>query len=117
MTNFDAVLFDLDFTLCHSDQDEEIVLAEVFERASIELDANPNDVVHVGDSLRADVAGARPRHRFRVGPLRGTNHDSHARTDVHAPVARGISEYSVKISGIRRLSPTCSSSPRSPTEP
>jgi len=51
MTNLDAILFDLDSTLCLSDQDYETVLAEAFDRVSVEPYCTISDLVAVSDEI------------------------------------------------------------------
>jgi HAD superfamily hydrolase (TIGR01509 family) len=51
MTYFDAVLFDLDATLCVSDQDEEALLAEAFDRVSVEPYCTLDDIIAAVDDI------------------------------------------------------------------
>ncbi|SIQ77590.1 putative hydrolase of the HAD superfamily [Haladaptatus litoreus] len=60
MTNIDAVLFDLDSTLCVSDQDEEAVLAEAFDRASVEQYCTVTDIIAAVD----DITTPKTPHEF-----------------------------------------------------
>lgn len=60
MTDFDAILFDLDSTLCVSDQDSEAVLAEAFDRVSVEQYCTVADLVAVSD----DIPTAETSHEF-----------------------------------------------------
>ena len=51
MTDLDAILFDLDSTLCVSDQDEEALVAEAFDRVSVEQYCTLDDIVAAVDGI------------------------------------------------------------------
>lgn len=61
MTGFDAVLFDLDGTLCRRTQDTEQLYQQAFERAGIERFGDPDDLWQALDGP--------PDHDDRVGYL------------------------------------------------
>ncbi|EFW91896.1 HAD-superfamily hydrolase, subfamily IA, variant 3 [Haladaptatus paucihalophilus DX253] len=60
MTALDAVLFDLDSTLCVSEQDEEAVLTDAFDRASVEQYCTVADIIEAVD----DIPTAETSHEF-----------------------------------------------------
>lgn len=51
MTDFDAVLFDLDATLCVSDQNEEALIADAFDRVSVEQYCTLDDIIAAVDGI------------------------------------------------------------------
>ncbi|WP_435151749.1 HAD family hydrolase [Haladaptatus sp. DFWS20] len=60
MADFDAILFDLDSTLCVSDQDEEAVLAEAFDRVSVDQYCTVADIIAAVD----DISTPKTPHEF-----------------------------------------------------
>ncbi|MFB6177391.1 MAG: HAD family hydrolase, partial [Halobaculum sp.] len=58
MTQFDAVCFDLDGTLCRSDQSLAEIHRETFERAGVEQFVSPEDVRAVPDDEVATAESA-----------------------------------------------------------
>lgn len=60
MTDFDAILFDLDSTLCLSDQDEEAVLAETFDSVPVEQYCTGADMV----AATKHIPTAETSHQF-----------------------------------------------------
>lgn len=79
MTGYDAVLFDLDGTLCRRTQDTDALYAEAFERAGEEPFAEPGDLWAALDGppdpddrvgyLGAGFARVAAQHGRRVDPL------------------------------------------------
>ncbi|WP_231184632.1 HAD family hydrolase [Haladaptatus sp. DYF46] len=51
MTDFDAVLFDLDSTLCVSDQNEEALIADAFDRVPVEQYCTLDDIIAAVDGI------------------------------------------------------------------
>lgn len=80
MAAFDAVLFDLDSTLCVSDQDSDALLAEAFDRVSVEQYCTVADIVSVVD----DIPTAETSHEFYEFCLAAAAREAGVKTH-HAP--------------------------------